>query len=598
MRILMILALLVVLAASSFAQLTSDQKTTDFLALTASYNRNYGPYQWKIQAFGYDMLKLQPWLAQVNAAHTDLEFYDVCVRYVASLNDYHANFLLPVDYVVWLPLTVDIYDGKVLIDGIDRRVLDPQTYPFQIGDELVSLDGRSPADWIQALLPYATGGHGNPSTGARLAVAAMLDRYQNAYPFAANTHTGDKSTVVIRSQGKAVSYQMTWLARGTPLNSEGSVTDPAFPTTILNPSVDRSIRERAKAVANPWGIWTGAPAPRAAAIDDDPYSNDAVAKGIEPATPVAGSISPVGSPFPGFAPPPGFRLRLGAAQTDAFLTGYFPVGNAIVGFLRIPNFLPANQGYALQQLQSEIQWFQQNTSGLVVDVMGNNGGTVCYVNQTLQYFNPAPFQTIGFSLRATQDYANRFLSGLLQALLAGAPQPVINNYINYIEQIEAALAQNRGMTAPLPVCGDTLTWPPATDAQGRNLAYTKPILVLTNAFTGSGAELFAATLQDAGRAVIYGVRTACGGGTFILPWTQFDSGPYSEGSALVTSSLAVRSRNVTAPGLPTAPYIENIGVLPEVTAPINTEANLLSGGAPFVQGFSAAIAKLIATGHL
>src|SRR5262245_35550797 len=207
MRILMILALLVVLAASSFAQLTSDQKTTDFLALAASYNRNYGPYQWKIQAFGYDMLKLQPWLAQVNAAHTDLEFYDVCVRYVAALKDAHALFQLPVDYEAWLPFTVDIYDGKVLIDGIDRRFLAPQTYPFQIGDELVSLDGRSTADWIQTMLPYAI--NPNPVAGARTAAAEMLDRYQAIYPFAGNTHFGDQSTVVIRSQAGLASYKMT-----------------------------------------------------------------------------------------------------------------------------------------------------------------------------------------------------------------------------------------------------------------------------------------------------------------------------------------------------------------------------------------------------
>ena len=66
----------------------------------------------------------------------------------------------------------------------------------------------------------------------------------------------------------------------------------------------------------------------------------------------------------------------------------------------------------------------------------------------------------------------------------------------------------------------------------------------------------------------------------------------------MTDSLVIRSHNVISPGLPSAPYLENIGVLPDVTAPFTTEANLLSGGAPFVQGFSAAIAKFIAAGHL
>jgi hypothetical protein len=327
-----------------------------------------------------------------------------------------------------------------------------------------------------------------------------------------------------------------------------------------------------------------------------------MAKGFEPATPVAGGLLPVGSLFPAFAPPPGFHLRLGAAPTDAFLTGYFPAGNSTVGFLRIPSFLPADTAYAFQQLQSEIQWFQQNTGGLVIDVMGNEGGSVCFTQQSLQYFNPAPFQVIGFSVRATQRRLDSLLAQLVEAELAGAPQSVINHHVSFIEEALAALQQDHGMTPPMPLCGDSLTLPPATDAQGHNLAYTKAILVLTDNFTGSGAEYFAATLQDAGRAVIYGTQTAGGGASVLLPPAEFnsnlDSGPYSQGAAQVAESLMVRSHNVTAPGLPSAPYLENIGVLPDVTAPLNTTSNLRTGGAPFVQGFSAAIAKLIATGHL
>src|ERR1700733_13577772 len=167
MRVIIAAALLLVSAFPGFAQLTSEQKSTDFLALVALYDRSYGPYFWKIQAFDYDMLQIQPWLAQVNATQTDLEFYDVCERYVAALHDYPSDFYLPADYEALLPFTVDIYDGKVLVDSIDRTVLDPHTYPFQIGDELVSVDGVSVADWSQELLPYSTLGYGNPAAAAR-----------------------------------------------------------------------------------------------------------------------------------------------------------------------------------------------------------------------------------------------------------------------------------------------------------------------------------------------------------------------------------------------------------------------------------------------
>jgi len=116
--------------------------------------------------------------------------------------------------------------------------------------------------------------------------------------------------------------------------------------------------------------------------------------------------------------------------------------------------------------------------------------------------------------------------------------------------------------------------------------------VLTNNFTASAAEMFGATLQDAHRAKVYGTRTSGGGGNVV----SFDTAPYAEGATRVTESLAVRNHDVTTPGYPSAPYIENIGVYPDIQADFQTTKNLLTGGAPFVAGFSAAIANLIA-GH-
>ena len=80
MKRLLILAIVLSCASSCYAQLTHDQKVSDFSAIAGLYDKNYGPYNWKIEAFGYDMLRLQPWLAQINASTDDLSFYDICVR--------------------------------------------------------------------------------------------------------------------------------------------------------------------------------------------------------------------------------------------------------------------------------------------------------------------------------------------------------------------------------------------------------------------------------------------------------------------------------------------------------------------------------------
>ena len=53
----------------------------------------------------------------------------------------------------------------------------------------------------------------------------------------------------------------------------------------------------------------------------------------------------------------------------------------------------------------------------------------------------------------------------------------------------------------------------ATDRNGNVLAYQQPILLLTDEFSISSAEIFAALFQDAKRGPILGWRTAGAGGS-------------------------------------------------------------------------------------
>jgi hypothetical protein len=57
--------------------------------------------------------------------------------------------------------------------------------------------------------------------------------------------------------------------------------------------------------------------------------------------------------------------------------------------------------------------------------------------------------------------------------------------------------------------------------------------------------------------------------------------------------LMNRGRLVQAPGFPPAPYIENIGVQPDIVQDYMTRANLLSAGTPFRQAFTSAIVSLV-----
>jgi hypothetical protein len=586
---------------------------SDFKALVGLYNKNYGPYDWKKEVFNFDLLQIQPWLDQVANSTSDLAFYDICVKYVASLHDSHDEFILPSEYEAFLPLTADIYDQRVLIDSIDPS-LDTSVYTFNVGDEIVSLDGISVNTWINTLSPYAVNGNANEFSRQRLAVATMLDRYQGWYTFASNVQPGDNATLLIRSQttGKLQSFTIPWETIFIPLISEGPVPNPSrFPfSSKAGPSRPgsrlRSIKQQSRLVGNPWHVWAGVP------------NTPAVRRALGTSAPVparrrlrqssakyprhilAGGLEPFGSFIPLFNPPPGFVLRLGAGPTDEFLTGTFPVNNKLVGFIRIPSFEPASEANAVAQMQEEVTYFQQNTDGLVIDLMDNGGGDLCYMNLLATYLIPTTFQPVRYQLRATENWLEDYEVSLYEAELAGAGQDTIDTLTNALIQVYTALGENRGNTPPNDLGSPAscfLTggaqYPPATDNNGNNIAYTKPILVLTNNFTLSAAEFFGATLQDAKRVTVYGIRTDGGGGNVV----EYNATSYSEGDSRVTLSLGIRNHNISSPRFPSAPYIENIGVVPDIQADFQTRANLFTGGQPFVAGFSAEILKMIKTGH-
>jgi hypothetical protein len=58
--------------------------------------------------------------------------------------------------------------------------------------------------------------------------------------------------------------------------------------------------------------------------------------------------------------------------------------------------------------------------------------------------------------------------------------------------------------------------------------------------------------------------------------------------------MVVRWKDVSVPGLPMAPYIENLGVLPDIELDYMTRDNLLANGRLFVDGFTEIILAEIA----
>jgi len=554
MRKLIAVSAFILASSSAFAQgLTPAQKDFDFRYLASLYSTYYAPLDWKKQLFGFDALNLAPWSDRVAKTTTDLDFYELCVEYVASLNDTHDAFSLPSDFVATLGFGVDIYDGVLLIDTLNRSLLPSSTYPFTIGDELVSVDGVAAGQLLQDFAKYAK--QANPVSTLRMAAQRITTRPQSRMPHASDL--GDTAIVIVRRQnGGFETYTIPWVKTGTPLRV-GPVPSPKAAATEHS-------------VSMPSGESDYMTELEQARFSGVLQAEDLGVLGYGARNPIfVNALS---------LPSLRFTRRLGGAAADLIYSGTFQYQELTIGYIRVPNYAPPSLTTWLQQLDREIAFMNANTDGLILDEMRNTGGNLCDGQELVRRLVPYPFQATGFALRPFWSRVLGFYNSMILAKASNAPPDVIQQYEQDYNQMLAANRQGRLVTDPLPLCSASLTRTPATDPSGNVIAYSKPLVMVIDEFSTSTADSVPSMIQDARRGLLYGKRTNGAGGNN----TSFDAGPYSEGVAGMTLALQVRDNYISTPDYPYTQLIENVGVRPDFDADYMTRDNLLQSGFPFL----------------
>jgi C-terminal processing protease CtpA/Prc len=609
MRMFLVATLAAVSLMPVFAQLSVEQKQEDFRQLAALYAKQYAFYEWKRDAVGFDLLKVQPWLDKIAQTTDDLGYYELAAQYVGSLKDGHDTYLNPSDFVADLRFRVDIYDGKVLVDALDRKALPARQYDIQVGDELVSIDGKTPEDYISDFSKYYP--DGSLRSTRRDAVVLSSVRPQQLNPRAAIV--GDTAAVVLQSKdGTQKNLTIPWVKSGTLFTTIGPV-----PNTYSKPPGVSALAQTAE--------WTGPGALRAVnrrfpagGVGEQTsgisgpsqvlyrkltrrFQN--MRKEIHPDILNVGSVAPIY--LKGL--PSTFVQRLGTRSSDFFFSGIYTASGKKIGIIRIPDFCGSDPACsvdfldsAVAQFQREITYMKQNTDALVVDVSRNPGGYGFYGLQLLDRLTDKPYTHAGFILRP--QYAD--VVNLNQALDPtnpfGLEQWQLDATRAFRDEILQAYQSNRGLTGPLPidfgyssdpadVPAYSFSHPALVDASGKAIGYDKPVLCLVDEGSYSAAELFSSAFQDAKRGPVMGMGTGgLGGGR-----SDVTTGIYSEAATSVTVTQLLRSQPIANPDFMAAPYIENIGVRPDLALDFMTVDNLSSGGMAYVNAFTAAVVNLL-----
>ncbi|MFN0105957.1 MAG: S41 family peptidase [Bryobacteraceae bacterium] len=551
-----ILLLTVGAAMSCFGQLSADQKKADFRELADRFAKNYAPYEWKKTAVKFDAFQIGPWLTRAGATKDDLEYYDLCVEYVSSLFDAHDYYRLPSTFTASLGFTVDIFDGKVLIDSIDTVRLPAAVFAAKEGDELVSVDGKTAEEWMKQLARYALGG--NMTSNRRDAAGLMVSRAQAVYPYAHKI--GDEAEVVFKNEaGEAKTVKLPWRKRGTALETMTSPAPIAMAATVNRGIDDNDPQGYLKYLEN-----------KANLLADTRWR--AMVRGYGVKEPV-------------FTLPAEFEATVGLGRTDTVYGGIITYQEKKIGYLRLAQFSGAG---AARQVRDALTSFKDRTDALVLDVTRNPGGSACMVEEVAGELMTEKWQVQGAEQMVKWRDILAIQSSLDFARLVGDAASVAILEFD-LAAYEKAFREGRTRTAPIPFCGTSIDKEPPRAGDGAPRAYAKPVLVLIDEFSTSAAEHLAALLQDNGRAKLFGKRTTGAGGAVIT----LSTGPYAEGQTSITWTLTNRSKNVVTTEYPEAPYIENIGVRPDIEFEMNTAENLKAKGKVYVEAFLQAVMGLM-----
>jgi peptidase S41-like protein/PDZ domain-containing protein len=579
-RLVLVVMLSVICVAAPGAQeaLTTNQRDSDLAQLAGMFAKQYAPYEWKRDVIGFDLYRLTPWLQRVHHAD-DLDFQDALVEYVASLNDAHVGLSFWSNFSASLRgFTVDIYEGKVLIDSIDRTLLPSAQYPFQVGDELVALDGQPVQTLIASLRKYATAA--NPRSTDRLAASLIRSRPQSVVPHA--PEVGDAAVASVRlADGTVNGYLIPWTKSGIGVESQGPLPSPRRGNgRIFLPPAQGSSIDAAVGGIGPLLPHLGRVG---VAGNTLPSYMDSIRPLLNVAfTKLPDAVLGFGARSPVFALPAEFTVRLGTQSSHFFFSGIYTSSGVRIGFIRIPSMAPTNAALALQQLDQEMAFFNSNTDVLVVDVMRNPGGSVDVTEAFAQRLFPSAFKSVGFEIRATAFWVEAIVNAVEAAQAGGAPANVIQDLRAIMNELIAAYNENRGRTAPVSLTTGNLTLAPSPNA------YDKPVLLLVDEMTASGGDMFAAIVQDNHRGPLLGMRTMGAGGSVLANYCT----AYTESVCTITQSLMNRGVVISGTEYPPSPYIENVGVRPDIVVDYMTRANLTGAGASFVQAFTDAAVKL------
>ena len=155
----------------------ADDVLGELNAMKAVYRTEYAPAAWKKHYASYDLSTEYAKAVAAVQSKSPLTLQDsrtILKNFIYAMKDYHTSISFVSTETATLPLTIRGAGNQFFIVDINRTKLSTDTFPFQVGDEVVTFGGKSTADAVaevQAQIPENV-----PATDKALAEARLTAR--------------------------------------------------------------------------------------------------------------------------------------------------------------------------------------------------------------------------------------------------------------------------------------------------------------------------------------------------------------------------------------------------------------------------------------
>jgi hypothetical protein len=524
------------LSANATPDSLSNAVIENLYAMKSVYRAEYAPAEWKRKYTNYDLdTAFNQAIEAVNAKPnlTQPESREILKDFIYKMKDYHVSIRFVATEAAHLPFTIKGADDRFFLTYIDRTKLPEISFPYHIGDELITFDGKTA---LQAVTQLQAEFPANIiETDRALAEMSLTSRT------AAKGYIIPKGpiTVGIKPQGSdhVFNTEIMWdytPEKVTPRSDTSMLMQGGIKQSSLNNPMMSIHSDKQLDAENPYQL---------------------------------GSRKT-------FTPELGNKIWQSDDSNTFYAYTYVNSENKEIGYVRIPSYTPENKLQAVADFASIIKIFESETDAMIIDQVNNPGGSIYYLYALASMLTDQPLQTPLHRMSITQadvmearqlieKYKNvNSDEAALEALkdeASGYPHSyeLVQFMLNHYRMIVAEWKAGHHLTRPYWLVGINHINPAPVH-------YTHPILVLTNHLDLSGGDFFPAILQDNHRATILGSRTAGAGG-----YVKDIHIPNSIGIDFfrVTESIAERVN-----GQP----IENLGVVPDVLyemTPIDYQTN-------------------------